>query len=236
MDPGHSYSADELFKAAAALIGMKARRASKQLSRQTDKSYVVVGKDGEIIARLRIADVCAKCKYHATSTREAIGKSFISLQSRSVRILVFSVSAAVLASLFFAGSNFFAEQSLKEEQALNRKILGKIADSTKEFMESLEVARLTPRISLFSAISKLQELKSDLESVENSACLHGPLQRILNGQSESIKALVYFMDTSSSSYVTTEMLNSGLTEMSEGLKSSIECTSLEHLRKIKAQR
>jgi len=116
------YTDDELWSAAIALSRTKPKRSSKELSRKTDKSYILVAHDGEIIARLKLSDVLRRChsSRHASAEHSSSQRANHLLAKVDLKIWLGLAVATFLFGLFKIGAHFLYEQKLSEELESNK--------------------------------------------------------------------------------------------------------------------
>ena len=231
MGSSSGFSKDQLFEAAILLAGRKSRDASRELSRQTDKSYILVGREGDIIARLKLPEVHKKCRCDETlssGSRQPFRMQIIPVNGK---VMVGTLlGASVVVMLLWLASYYLREEQLKDELSRNKVSFSEIKKATDDFSRFQQIAQSTPRISLSSPVTKLQELQRVTQEIQVSPCLSGSLKTVADGQTKVIDGLVYFMDSDNSEAIAASMLSGGSVEMAAGLDSAKRCLSLDYLR------
>lgn len=226
------YTDDELWSAAIALSRTKPKRSSKELSRKTDKSYILVAHDGEIIARLKLSDVLRRChsSQHASAEHSSSHRTNHLLAKVDLKIWLGLAVSTFLFGLFKIGAYFLYEQKLSEELASNKQSLVEIEKAAGDFIRFQEIAGSTARIALSTPVTKLQELQRTTERIRVGPCLVDPLKRVSNGQTEVIDGFISFMDSDNSEYLAAEKISIGTSQIGNGLAQARKCSSMNFLR------
>lgn len=221
--------AEHLHAAAVTLAGRKGRRSSSQLSRITDKSYILIGLDGEILARFRLQDV-ERMSQQLLEREDANSKTLEARPERKMQILIGIALVAISIGMVKWAQETVLSAKINEEVDRNKSMYDRLQSLSDEFSQFQQIASSTARIALSAPVTKLQEVQMRTESIKMPECLTDSKNRLSRGQAEIISGFVTFMDSSNSEFDAATKIATGSAQVEQALRSAKQCTSSTYIR------